>query len=103
MNINSQPSLDSFLHHYVVDIETWSPDIAETGMTVQAREQLSARRGDLSARQVEMLAKADKQAAELFAAYHTLIGTPQDPYGDVAELGRIVDIIELERSPESGG
>jgi len=92
------PRIATVLHHYKVDIDTWSADMAETHMTLGDRMFLHEHLADMTTAQRAELACADALAVATYARCHS---DEEDPYGDIRYLGEIVAVIESERAEES--
>ncbi len=82
------------MRDYSVDVETWSPEMAETHMTLGSRQDLHAQLEHMSPAQRAELARVDALAIAAYARHRG----EDDPYGDIGALGEIVNIIEAERA-----
>ena len=93
MTTRSRAPIEKCLRDYSVDIETWSPRMAETHMTLGSRQDLHAQRAQMSDLQRAELARVDALAVAAYAS----VRDGEDPYDDIRALGEIVAIIEAER------
>lgn len=88
-------SIDRLLRDYAADIETWSPIMCESGLlTLPKREALHESRARMTAEQRAELGRIDLQTL----CHHALAAGLDDLFHDIADLGKIVDIIETENS-----
>lgn len=94
MTTPSRPPIEKCLRDYSVDIETWSPRMAETHMTLGSRKDLHAQQEHMTVDQRAELARVDALAIAAYARH----SSDADPYDDIAYLGKIVAIIEAERA-----
>ncbi len=94
MTTRSRPPIETCLRAYSVDLETWSPRMAETHMTLGSRRDLHAQRMQMSDAQQAELARVDALAVATYARHRG----QDDPYGDIRFLGEIIALIESERA-----
>jgi len=94
MTTLSPQQIEKCLRAYSADVETWAPDMGETGMTAGIRGSLHDALPQLTTAQRQALAHADAQALAHYARHKG----HDDPYLDIRSLGEIVAIIESERA-----